>query len=85
MNNVVKTTVNLPADLMMQAKIYSATNNVTLSELIKEAVKGVVFGGIKIKPKVMPKLGRFHLGNIKAPSRKELYDNYFKRKFPSGL
>lgn len=85
MNNVVKTTVNLPADLMVQAKIYSATNNLTLSELIKEAVRGVVIGRVKIKPRAMPKLGRFHLGNIKAPTRKELYDDYFKRKFPSGL
>ena len=85
MINVVKTTVNLPADLMMQAKIYSVTNHLTLSELIKEAVKGVVVGGVKIKPKVMPKLGRFHLGNVKAPTRKELYDDYFKRKIPSGL
>lgn len=88
MTGTVHTTINIPQDLFIQAKMFSASNRLTFSDLVKEAVEKVITGEI-ILVKEMPKLGRFLVGSKlvkKAPyqSRSDVYADHIKRKLAGG-
>ena len=88
MATIVHTTINLPQDLFVQAKMYSAGNRLTLSDLVKGAVEKVMSGEISLV-KEMPKLGRFLVGRklvkkIPYQRRSDVYADHIKRKLVGG-
>ena len=85
MNTAVKTTIMLPEDELMRAKIAAVQENKTLSEIIRDAL--AQRSPYKTKTRENEKdpmrlAGIFKLGVKKGETfrRKDMYDEYLKRK-----
>jgi len=83
MKKLVRTTITIPEDLYKQAKIQAAALGESFSSYLTVAVEEKIRGKGKKRTFKDPfkALGRLSLG-IKGPykNRKELYDDYLKRK-----
>ncbi len=83
MQNLVKTTLTIPEELLQQAKITAIKENTTLSQLVREGL----FERVQLKRSPskskdpMRLLGKFSLGINKIYNkRSDLYDEHIKRK-----
>ena len=84
MNNLVRTTITLPQDLLKEAKLRTIEENKNLSLLIREVLVKELRGINQVcLKKAMPKLGKYNLGISAKFSRKEIYADYFKEKLSS--
>lgn len=85
MNTAVKTTIMLPQDELIRAKMIAIQENKTLSEIIRDALaqRTPRKAETRVKKKDPMKLaGIFKLGVKKGETfrRKDMYDDYLKRK-----
>lgn len=85
MSTVVKTTIMLPQDEFMRAKMIAIQENKTLSEIIRDALAQRTPGELNTQAKKkdpMRLAGIFKLGVKKSETfrRKDIYDGYLKQK-----
>ena len=85
MADIVKTTITIPEDELMRAKMAAIQENKTLSEIIREAIAQRIPGRTAKREKKkdpMRLAGLFKLGVKKEDTfrRKDIYDQYLKRK-----
>lgn len=82
MNNLVKTTITLPEDLLQTAKLVALQERKTLSALMREAVNDRVYKPkMRAEKKPMRFMGVYKLGIKKIYNkRSDLYDEHLKRK-----
>lgn len=81
MKNLIRTTITLPADILQEARIKAVLEKTTLSGLIRKILEKQI--APVVKSKLHMQLGKYSL-NIKGSlRRKELYEDYLKRKVPT--
>lgn len=82
MQNLVKTTVTIPEDILKRAKLVAIQEKTTLSEILRDALKKRVYGYTRTTKKDPLKfMGVFSLGIKKIyDKRSDLYEEHLKRK-----
>ncbi|OGG03086.1 hypothetical protein A2W14_05275 [Candidatus Gottesmanbacteria bacterium RBG_16_37_8] len=85
MNKAIKTTIMLPEDELLRAKMAALQENITLSEIIRDALVQRTPRKTETRKKKkdpMRLAGVFKLGVKKGDTfrRKDMYDQYLKRK-----
>ena len=84
MNQLVKTTITIPEDLLQTVKLTAVHSKTTFSHVIRDALEDYIRKPKKqkiVKKDPMRLLGKFKLG-IKVPykNRSDLYDEHLQRK-----
>lgn len=84
MQNLVKTTITLPQELLQRAKFIAVYERTTVSELVRDALKSRVNGGQKkqVVKDPMKLLGKYKLGTRGKlyEHRSDLYEERLRRK-----
>lgn len=81
MSKLIRTTINLPKDLIKEAKIYAAVNDTNLSELIRTTLRDAIGNQYSTHQSSLEELaGSLDLPKRKIPTREELYEKHLKHK-----
>ena len=73
----IRTTVLLPADLVVRAKIYAAQNQSSVSHLIRTSLQDTLSRtSAQPKKSLLEQAGSLDLGKKQPPTRSELYEKH---------
>lgn len=81
MKNPVRTTITMPAELLDEARVVAAIQKTTISGLIRKLLEKQVV--TKTGSKTRLELGKYSLNIKKSLDRKQIYEDYIKRKVPA--
>jgi len=75
----------IPKDLLKAAKLTAVERQTSVSNLVQNGLKKELYQGKKQKQKakkLTDLLGKYSIG-INKINREDIYDDYFRKKFPS--
>lgn len=78
MSNLIRTSINLPQNLYQDMRLYAASQNISLSQLIRDSVTQKL--GKKNNQDILNLAGSLSLGGQKTPSRQKIYKNHVRQK-----
>lgn len=80
MSNLIRTTVTIPRDIYLQARVVAAHRRASFSQLVSATLKkSIAFSDPKVKDPFKI-AGSLHLGINRAIHRSEIYDDQLHRK-----
>ncbi len=79
MSNLVRTTINIPQDLLLELKYYALSQNTSVSRLIQETVTEKM-GKKKTKDSLLHLAGKLDLKDKTPPQRSKLYTKHVQKK-----
>jgi len=79
MNNLIRTTINLPQDLYSDMRLYAASKNISLSQLVRQTVSEKL-GKPQGQKSILDLAGSLSLKGKTPPSRYQLYHSHVSRK-----
>lgn len=81
MKNIARTTITLPEDVLEKAKLVAVLEKTTLSGLLRKILEKQMTS-VK-KSKLHMQLGKYSIGIKGSLRRKNIYEDYLKRKVPA--
>ena len=79
MSNLIRTTINLDQPLYQEMRLYAASQNISLSQLIRQSVAQKL-GKNPYNKSILDLAGSLCLGGKKMPARSAIYQPHVKRK-----